>query len=83
MATVIKFIRRELVKSKRMQRSQDGGDKTLAIWILKSIKLNVLLYFVMDKQRVNILWYINNTFCFLDELFMFSIYLVKPFPFFI
>ena len=32
-----------LVRWKRMQKSQDGGDQTPLISLLKSIKLNVLL----------------------------------------
>ena len=54
---------------------QDGDDKMLSILILKLSKLHVLLYFSTYKLRVNMLCYIKNIFCFLDELIMFSIQL--------
>ena len=43
-----------------------GGDKMLSILILKLNKLHVLLYFSTYKLRVNLMWYVNNIFCFLD-----------------
>ena len=45
------------------------------ILILKLSKLHVLLHVSTYKLRVNILWYVNNIFSFLDYLFTFSIHL--------
>ena len=39
----------ELVKWERMQKGQDGSDRTPSISILKSIKLHVLLYLLNSK----------------------------------
>ena len=44
MVSFIKSMGRELVKWKRMQKAQDGGNKTLLISILKMKKLHVLLF---------------------------------------
>ena len=40
---VVKFMEKELVKWKRIQKRQDGGDKMSSISRLKSIKVNALL----------------------------------------
>ena len=56
-------------------KSQNGGDKTLSISILRLNKLQVLLYFSTHKLRENKLWYVKTIFCFLDRLCTFSIHL--------
>ena len=58
-ATVIKFIGRELVKWMRMLKA-----KIAAILILKSNKLYVLLYISTYTLWVDILWSVKNKFCF-------------------
>ena len=60
MASFIKYMGRELVKWKRMQKRQDGGDKTLSALILKLNKLHGLLHLSTYKLWVNILWYVMN-----------------------
>ena len=57
--------------------------KHLSISILKLNKLHVLLHFSLEKLHVNILWYVKNITCFLDQLFTFSIHLPAISPLFI
>ena len=41
-------------------KSQDGGDQSLSILVLKLNKLHVLLHFSTYKLWVNVLWYARN-----------------------
>ena len=60
MATFIKFMSRDLVKWKRIQKAKMAANKMLSIFILKLNKLHVLLLFSTYKLRENILWSVKN-----------------------
>ena len=64
-------------------KSQDGGDKTLSISILKLNKQHVLLYFSTYQLHLNILRNVKKIFCFVNKLFTFSIHLPALSPLFI
>ena len=60
MATLINSTGSELEKSKRVHKSQDGGDKTASIKTLKLDKLHVLIHVSTYKLWVNVSWYVKN-----------------------
>ena len=66
MVSFVKFMGRELVKSKRMQKVKMAVIKHCRLLVLRLDNLYVLLHFSTYKLRVNILWYAKNIFWFLD-----------------
>ena len=78
MASFIKSEQR-ICEMEENAKIQDGNHKMLSISISKSNKLHVLLHLSTYRLQVNILWYVNDIFCSLDQFFMLFIQFTPTF----